>query len=62
MKEIASLIGVPTVDTENQQWIGFHLPGAKRLLLSMTMEEQRKVEEDAKKMMTNGLPEHYQRK
>jgi hypothetical protein len=62
LAEIASILNLPTADTNTPGWIGHRLPATKNILDRMTDEEKTILMEEAENYRVEGLPTEVQRK
>jgi hypothetical protein len=62
LAEIASILDLPTVDTNTPGWINHRLPATKNILDRMSDDEKSILMEQAENYHVEGLPSEVQRK
>lgn len=62
MKEVASIMGLESVDTNTPGWFQNRTPAARNILNDMSVEQKKRLQDEADEMGAKGLPEDVQRK
>jgi hypothetical protein len=62
MKEIATIMEVPYVDTNTPGWFAYRTKAAKNILDRMSEEDKKKIRQEAQEMSEKGFPEDLQRR
>lgn len=60
--EIASIMELPTANSNTPGWFEHRMAASKNILDTMTVEEKTKFEDDAERYRVEGLPKDVQRK
>lgn len=61
-KEIASILGLDTANTQTPGWFQLRTKASKTILNSMTEEDRNNLENEADRMQKEGLPQDVQRR
>jgi hypothetical protein len=62
MKEVASLMGLPSADTHTPGWLGYRTQASKNVLNNMSVVDKNALQDQADEIVEKGLPEERQRK
>lgn len=62
MKEVASIMGLESADTNTPGWFENRTTAAKNILNVMTEAQKNRLRDEADEMAAKGLPEEVQRK
>ena len=60
--EIATIMNIETANTTTPGWFQLHTKASKQLILAMTEDERKVLEDEADQMEKEGLPQDVQRR
>jgi hypothetical protein len=61
-EEIASILDITTANTSTPGWFQLRMKASKQIILSMSDDERKVLEDEADRMEREGLPQDVQRR